>query len=37
VVAAEAGAEHETTKPSEAYARFPESKLIGYRDGWLPD
>ena len=33
----EAGVEHETTDPSEAYARFPRSALTGYREGWLPD
>jgi uncharacterized cupin superfamily protein len=31
-----AGVERETTEPSEAYARFGESKLTAYRDGWLP-
>ena len=31
-----AGVERETTDPSEAYARFPESKLARYREGWLP-
>ena len=29
--------ERETTKPAEAYARFPRSKRVGYADGWLPD
>jgi hypothetical protein len=32
-----AGVEHETTRPEEAYARFPRSELTRYRDGWLPD
>ncbi|HEX9599054.1 MAG TPA: cupin domain-containing protein [Gaiellaceae bacterium] len=32
-----AGVERETTKPSEAYAAFPKSSRIAYRDGWLPD
>ena len=32
-----AGVEHETTEPSEAYARFPRSTLTAYREGWLPD
>src|SRR5205085_2460897 len=32
-----AGVEQETTKPTEAYARFPDGGLTGYRDGWLPD
>ena len=32
-----AGVESETTKGSEAYARFPPSEPTGYRDGWLPD
>jgi uncharacterized cupin superfamily protein len=32
----DASAERETTDPEEAYARFPESKPSGYRDGWLP-
>ena len=31
-----AGVEHETTEPSEAYARFGRSKLTRYREGWLP-
>jgi hypothetical protein len=30
-----AGVEHETTVPSEAYARFPRGGLTRYRDGWL--
>jgi uncharacterized cupin superfamily protein len=33
----DAGVEQETTKPSEAYARFPPSKLTRYCDGWLRD
>ncbi len=33
----EAGVEHETTKPEEAYARFARSRLTAYRHGWLPD
>lgn len=32
-----AGVERETTKGSEAYARFPPSEPTRYRDGWLPD
>jgi uncharacterized cupin superfamily protein len=32
-----AGVEHETTDPSEAYARFPSSELTRYREGWLPE
>jgi len=32
-----AGVERETTEASEAYARFQQSGLIGYGDGWLPD
>jgi uncharacterized cupin superfamily protein len=32
-----AGVERETTDPDEAYARFPKSALIRYREGWLPD
>jgi uncharacterized cupin superfamily protein len=32
-----AGVEQETTKPAEAYARFPPPKRSQYRDGWLPD
>jgi uncharacterized cupin superfamily protein len=32
-----AGVESETTRPDEAYARFPPSKLTRYRDGWLRD
>lgn len=32
-----AGVERETTKGSEAYARFPPSGPTRYRDGWLPD
>ncbi len=37
-VAAEhgAGVETETTKSSEAYARFPASTRSTYREGWLP-
>ncbi len=26
----------ETTKPDEAYARFPDAERTGYREGWLP-
>jgi uncharacterized cupin superfamily protein len=33
----DAGVETETTKPPEAYARFPESTPVRYRDGLLPD
>jgi uncharacterized cupin superfamily protein len=32
-----AGVERETTKPAEAYARFPRPVRVRYRDGWLPD
>jgi uncharacterized cupin superfamily protein len=32
-----AGVERETTKPREAYARFPRSVRTTYRYGWLPD
>jgi uncharacterized cupin superfamily protein len=33
----DAGVEQETTKPPEAYARFPQSTLTRYRPGWLGD
>lgn len=33
----DAGVEVETTKSTEAYARFPPSTRSRYRDGWLPD
>ena len=29
--------ETETTKPAEAYAKFPWPTRTSYRDGWLPD
>jgi uncharacterized cupin superfamily protein len=32
-----AGVQQETTKPAEAYSRFPPSRRTQYRDGWLPD
>jgi uncharacterized cupin superfamily protein len=32
-----AGVEQETTNPSEAYSRFGDGGLTGYREGWLPD
>jgi len=32
-----AGAEHETRKSAEAYARFPPSRRSQYREGSLPD
>ena len=32
-----AGVERETTKPAEAYARFPASRRSVYGAGWLPD
>ena len=32
-----AGAEEETTRSAEAYARFPPATRSPYRDGWLPD
>ncbi len=31
-----AGAEQETTEPTEAYARFPKREPMRYREGWLP-
>lgn len=31
-----ASVEQETTKPAEAYARFPSWTRARYRDGWLP-
>jgi uncharacterized cupin superfamily protein len=31
-----AGVEQETTDRDEAYARFPDGKLTGYSEGWLP-
>jgi uncharacterized cupin superfamily protein len=31
-----AGVERETTDAHEAYARFPNGQLTGYREGWLP-
>jgi uncharacterized cupin superfamily protein len=31
-----AGVEEQTTKSSEAYARFPPSRRAQYRGGWLP-
>jgi uncharacterized cupin superfamily protein len=31
-----AGVEQETSVPAEAYARFPPSAPIRYREGWLP-
>jgi hypothetical protein len=36
-IAQGAGVERETTKPPEAYARFPRPVRVRYRDGWLPD
>ena len=30
-----AGVERETSDPKEAYNRFPEAELTGYREGWL--
>jgi len=32
-----AGVKRETTKPPEAYAGFPKSRRVTYREGWLPD
>jgi uncharacterized cupin superfamily protein len=32
-----AAPDEDTTKPAEAYARFPRPKRTRYRDGWLPD
>jgi hypothetical protein len=31
-----AGVEQETTVAAEAYARFGDSELTQYREGWLP-
>jgi uncharacterized cupin superfamily protein len=31
-----AGVEQETTKASEAYARFPPDRFLRYQEGWLP-
>jgi uncharacterized cupin superfamily protein len=31
-----AGVEQETSKPSEAYARFSDPEPMRYREGWLP-
>jgi uncharacterized cupin superfamily protein len=31
-----AGVEQETTKPQQAYARFPARERTRYREGWLP-
>jgi uncharacterized cupin superfamily protein len=31
-----AGVEEETSDPGQAYARFPDSEPVRYRDGWLP-
>jgi hypothetical protein len=30
------GVEEETTDPKVAYARFPETVMTGYEEGWLP-
>jgi hypothetical protein len=35
-VARDASAEHETTDPQEAYARFPARRPVRYEEGWLP-
>jgi uncharacterized cupin superfamily protein len=32
-----AGVEQETSKPREAYKRFPDRQPTSYREGWLPD
>jgi uncharacterized cupin superfamily protein len=32
-----AGVEEETTKPDEAYVRFPPRRPTSYREGWLPE
>jgi uncharacterized cupin superfamily protein len=32
-----AGVDEETSDPSVAYARYPESEPTRYREGWLPD
>ena len=32
-----ASVEQDTTKPAEAYARFPSREPSRYREGWLPD
>ena len=31
-----AGVEEETTKPAEAYGRFPPDRFTRYEEGWLP-
>jgi uncharacterized cupin superfamily protein len=33
----DAGVEHDTTDPEQAYARFAAPEPARYRDGWLPD
>jgi uncharacterized cupin superfamily protein len=33
----DAGVEQETTRPAEAYARFPRPTRVSYREGWLPE
>lgn len=32
-----AGVEQETSDPKQAYARFPDRKPAGFREGWLPE
>jgi oxalate decarboxylase/phosphoglucose isomerase-like protein (cupin superfamily) len=32
-----ASVKKETTKPAEAYAAFPRSSRLAYREGWLPN
>ena len=32
----DAGVEHETTEPAEAYARLARRRPTRYREGWLP-
>jgi uncharacterized cupin superfamily protein len=36
-LAHEAGVEEETTRPEEAYRRFPRFQRCRYRPGWLPE
>ena len=32
----DASAPHDTNKPKEAYARFPQRDPVQYQEGWLP-
>jgi uncharacterized cupin superfamily protein len=36
-LAHDAGVEQETSRPEEAYRRFPKFERCGYRPGWLPE